>query len=300
LTWDFTGTSADYNSIVFMFDFGNVGDGSSTSTFLFDDIEQLFGGTQIDLPVDFEDPTVNYTMTDFEGNSSFLTTDPTDENNMVVQAMKTNGASPSAGTTIGTSAGFATDIPLSLTDSKMNVRVWSPQAGTPIRLKVEDSKDPTHTCETETNTTLAGEWETLEFDFLNQAPGTELLSVGLNMGWTYNKASIFFDFGQEGQAENEVYYFDDVKFGGVVSSSHEVEISNLSIFPNPTYDHWNIISGQSPIKRIDIYDLYGSLVSSQFLKNKTAIIDGEMMLKGIYMAIITTDSGIETIKILKE
>ena len=39
LTWDFTGTPTDFNTLVLMFDFGNVGDGSATSTFLFDDIE---------------------------------------------------------------------------------------------------------------------------------------------------------------------------------------------------------------------------------------------------------------------
>ena len=77
----------------------------------------------------------------------------------------------------------------------MTVRVWSPNSGTPIRLKVEDSSDPTHTCETETNTSINEGWETITFDFTNQAPGTELLSIGLGFGWTYNMASIFFNFG---------------------------------------------------------------------------------------------------------
>jgi|GEM_PF-204718 len=166
------------------------------------------GGVQIDLPVDFEGSTVNYTMTDFGGNVSSLVTDPYDSGNMAIEVIKTNQAATWAGTTIGTPAGFATNIPLSLSNSVMTVRVWSPQAGTPIRLKVEDSNDPTHTCETETNTTVSG-WQVLEFDFLNQAPGTELLSVGLDYGWIYNMASIFFNFGTEGAGET--YYFDDVQ-----------------------------------------------------------------------------------------
>ena len=40
LTWDFTGASSDFNKLTFMFDFGNIGDGSAASTFLFDDIQQ--------------------------------------------------------------------------------------------------------------------------------------------------------------------------------------------------------------------------------------------------------------------
>jgi len=86
LEWDFTGAPADFNQIVFMFDFGNVGDGSATSTFLFDDIEQVFAGVQLDLPVDFEGSTFNYTMSDFGGNNSSLVVDPTDNTNMVIQA----------------------------------------------------------------------------------------------------------------------------------------------------------------------------------------------------------------------
>ena len=81
LTWDFTGAPTDFNEVVFMFDFGNVGDGSINSTFYFDDIVRMSNGTQIDLPVDFEDMTVNYTMSDFGGNISSLTTDPEDINN---------------------------------------------------------------------------------------------------------------------------------------------------------------------------------------------------------------------------
>jgi hypothetical protein len=174
------------------------------------------GLTQIDLPVTFEDATIDYTMSDFGGNLSTLVTDPFNPTNMVMQVLKTTQAATWAGTTIGTPEGFTSDIPLSLTDSKMTVRVWSPAAGTPIRLKVEDSNDPTHTCETETNTTVSGEWEDIEFNFLNQAPGTELLSVGLDWGWTYNMASIFFNFGTEGSSAGETtYYFDDVYFGGL-------------------------------------------------------------------------------------
>lgn len=300
LTWDFTGTPANFNSIVFMFDFGNIGNGSSSSTFLFDDIQQLFGGTQIDLPVDFEGSTVNYNLTDFEGNFSLLAVDPTDASNTVVQSMKTGQASPSAGVTIGTPSGFASDIPLSLTNSKMNVRVWSPEAGTPIRLKVEDSNDPTHTCETETNTTVGGAWETLEFDFLDQAPGTELLSVGLSMGWTYNMASIFFDFGTGGSFENETYYFDDVKFGQIPLSTDWIIADKINVFPNPSNGQWNINSEVEVITQIDIHDINGSIVQKVFPKNSHAIIDNQNLNNKIYIAKISTETGTRMVKLLKK
>ncbi len=300
LTWDFTGTPADFNEVVFMFDFGNVGDGSATSTFLFDDVEQLSGGAQIDLPVDFEGATVNYTTTDFGGNVSALVTDPFNANNTVIQAVKTDQAATWAGTTIGTPAGFATNIPLTLTDSKMTVRVWSPEAGTPIRLKVEDSNDPTHTCETETNTTVAAGWEVIEFDFLNQAPGTESLSVGLSMGWTYNMASIFFNFGTDGPTAGEkTYYFDDVNFGELVSGITTPEILDLRLFPNPTNDQWTVTTGKETMELIEIFDVAGKRLLTLRPNQNNANIDASQFGKGVYVSRISTSSASSIVQLLK-
>ncbi len=301
LTWDFTGEPANFNSIVFMFDFGNVGNGSANSTFLFDDVEQLFGGTHIDLPVDFESATVNYTMSDFGGNVSSLVTDPTDPANKVMQAIKTAQAATWAGTTIGTPAGFATNIPLTLSDSKMTVKVWSPEAGTPIRLKVEDSDDPTHTCETETNTTLSGAWEVLEFDFTNQAPGTELLSVGLAMGWTYNMASIFFNFGTDGATAGEkTYYFDDVRFGELVLATSNHTLAGLNAFPNPSNGHWTIDAENAIIISAEVFDLQGKRVLALHPGQSVATIPATNLAKGVYFSKISTHEGTGVVRLLKE
>ena len=300
LTWDFTGTPTEFTDLVFMFDFGNVGDGSENSTFLFDDVEQLFGGFQLDLPVDFEGSDVNYTTTDFGGNSSSLVIDPTDPNNMVIKAIKTDQAATWAGTTIGTPAGFATNIPLTLTDSKMSVRVWSPEAGTPIRLKVENSNDPTQTCETEINTTLAGEWEVMEFDFLNQAPGTQTLEIGLGFGWTYNMASIFFNFGTEGNTVGEkTYYFDDVYFGEFIVGTNDLELQNVEVYPNPSNIQWTIFSKNKKINSIEIFDLQGKLIRTVFPNNEIAIIHAGDFSTGVYIARIFTSEGIGSVQLLK-
>lgn len=301
LTWDFTGQPADFSDLVFMFDFGNVGDGSTNSTFLFDDVEQLFGGAQIDWPTTFDGNGINYTTTDFGGNISSLVADPTNPSNTVVQAIKTVDAATWAGTTIGTPAGFATNLPFSLTDSKMYVKVWSPDAGIPIRLKVEDSNDPTHTCETETNTTLAGEWEVLEFDFLNQATGTELLSIGLGMGWTYNMASIFFNFDTDGPVAGEkTYYFDNVNFGEALSRVDVIEIAGLESFPNPTSNEWTISTDNQKMTSVQIFDLQGKLLFSAQPGSSSVSVNAANFMTGIYVAQVFTEEGMASIKLVKE
>lgn len=300
MTWDFTGVPINFNSIVFMFDFGNVGNGSENSTFLFDDIIQLFGGIQIDLPVNFENNSINYTMTDFGGNSSSYETDPEDANNHVIKVVKTDQAATWAGTTIGTPAGFATDIPLLLTDSKMTVRVWSPEAGTPIRLKVEDSNDPTHTCETETLSTQDGAWEYMEFDFNNQAPGTESLSVGLSMGWTYNMASIFFNFGTEGAAVGaKTYYFDDVSFGEFAVSNKNLYLHDVQVSPNPSNNFWTIESDTDKIQSIILFDQTGKKVLRLHPDSDQVHVDGSSLSSGMYVAMLKFKDEVRSIKLVK-
>jgi len=301
LTWDFTGQPANFSDLVFMFDFGNVGDGSATSTFLFDDIQQVFAGEQIDLPVTFEGETTNYTTPDFGGNISSLVEDPTNSNNTVCQVIKTDEAATWSGTTIGTPAGFATDVPLTLDDSKMYVRVWSPEAGTPIRLKVEDSNDPTHTCETQTNTTVGGEWEVMEFDFATEAPGTAALSFGLQNGWTYNMASIFFNFGTEGATVGEkTYYFDNVSFSEIISSIDHYEIVGLKTYPNPTTNEWLISTQNEIMTSIEIYDLQGKLIFIQKVNSQSVRIPAKNLPVGTYIAAISTQEGTSSVKLVKK
>jgi hypothetical protein len=124
------------------------------------------------------------------------------------------GAETYAGTTVtdtrnGVQTGFAPKIPFNTTDTRMSVRVWSPDAGIPVRLKVEDSTDPNKSVETEATVTTAAGWQTLTFDFATQATGT----AALNLAHSYNKATIFFDFGRpKASAVAKTYYFDDLTF----------------------------------------------------------------------------------------
>jgi MYXO-CTERM domain-containing protein len=116
----------------------------------------------------------------------------------------------SAGVTVSTGANNTVGtIPFTATSTRMTVRVYSPRAGIPVRLKVEDAADPTRSVETEALTTKVNTWETLTFDFANQVAGT----AALNLAYTYNRLSIFFDYGKTGAAGGSgTFYFDDVLF----------------------------------------------------------------------------------------
>ncbi|MEQ1798689.1 MAG: hypothetical protein ABL872_12105 [Lacibacter sp.] len=200
-------TANTYEHIVLIFDLGTQGDGSANFTFLFDDIRltNTIPSSQVNLPLTFDEAGVNYTVVDFGNNITVDAVDPENAANKVKKTTKPNGAETWAGTTMSTSAGFASKIPFSATATQMTVRVYSPAAGIRIRLKAEDHTNNTKSVETEAITTVANAWETLTFDFANQAAGT----AAINYAYNYDMASIFFDFNTAGNGK--IFYWDDVK-----------------------------------------------------------------------------------------
>ena len=231
--WNFTNAlSMTFDKLVFMFDFETTGDGSDESTFYFDDIEQVdaSGGlAQLDLPCTFEDETVDQTTYDFWGAASQVVVDPTNPNNHVVEVVKMPTAVGWAGTMIGTVEGFANPVPFTDEEQTVSVRVWTPEAGTPILLKAEMTGGNPFYTETIQYTSQAG-WETLEFNFGNELPGTPELETG----FPHHLLVIFFGFGDEGVEGGTTYYFDNVYFGeGPVVGIGPTPAEEVALFPNP-------------------------------------------------------------------
>ena len=199
-------TANAYDNIVIIFDNGTMGDGSPNFTFLFDDIRltNTMPTSLLNLPVTFDVAGINYEVIDFGGNNSVPATDPTNGANNVKKTTKTNGAQTWAGTTIG--SGFTSNIPFTSTATQMSIKVYSPAAGIRVRLKVEDRTNNTRSVETEAMTQAANTWETLVFDFATPSDGT----AAMNLTYSYNMASVFFDFGNAGTGK--IFYWDDVRF----------------------------------------------------------------------------------------
>ena len=251
-----------------------MGDGSANFTYLFDDVKLISTtptGTQMNLPVTFDLPTVNYGLVGFGGaDASTIEADPVVPSNKVAKVIRSATAETWAGTTITTLSGavqigFSSKIPFAASEKRMNVRVYSPTAGIPVRLKVEDYLDNTKTCETEATTTTANAWKTLTFDFGSPATGT----ATLNLANSYNKVSIFFNFGVAGSTAGEkTYYFDDIQFGPATSVQGVKEMpesySLSQNYPNPFNPSTQISYSiqKSGMVSLKVYDVVGREVMS--------------------------------------
>ena len=297
LTWSFAGEPLNtYNKLVLMFDFGNIGDGSTNSTFYFDDINTFdpSGGlNQIDLPVTFENPEVYYSLIDFEGNGPSTVVEV--GGNHYVEVIKTDESGTSAGVTIGTEEGFATNIPITSSDTKIYAHVFvdgTTQTGIPIRFKIENSNDPTQSVETEIFTSVAGEWEVLEFDFSNEATGT----AALNTSYQFNMASMFFNFGTVGDNET-IYRFDNISFGSPISLGINDNISaSYRVYPNPFVNTINIF-GIDGGETVVINDILGKEIFKGVGLEEINLSSFE---KGTYFLTLSKGSQSSTFKVIKK
>ncbi len=147
------------------------------------------------------------TVTPFEGAAGELVSDaPAGATGKALKLSKPSTAQPWGGATV--SLGYSNSVgalPLASTAATISMQVYSPRAGAVIGLKIENASDNTQTAyEVKANTTKAGAWETMLFDF---STVTGFAATG-----TFNKISIFPEFFETGTGG--IFYVDDLKFVG--------------------------------------------------------------------------------------
>ncbi|MCE2658496.1 MAG: hypothetical protein LW854_09645 [Rubrivivax sp.] len=203
-----------YNKVSIFFNFGTTGAAAGGArTYFFEDIRypsvSTGGGGATTSTINFESATAP-TLTGFGGaEDAAVVVDPTNAANKVMRVIKSGTAELWGGTTVSTGANNTIPrIGFSATATTITARVWSPAAGIAVRMKVEDATDPAKSVETDASVTTASGWQTLSFNFANQAAGT----AALNLAHTYNRLSVFFDFGRTGAQAGgaRTYYLDDI------------------------------------------------------------------------------------------
>ena len=171
-------------------------------------------------------------LTDFGVNGAppTIATDPAGGPNKVLRVVKyalpAPGSEQWAGVTVSTGANDSIPaIPFTASAQTITMRVYSPAVGVRVRMKVENATNPGISVETDAITTTSGAWETLSFNFANPGLSPPVgggATAALNLAQTYNKLSIFSDFGIGNGGSgplpaDRVYYYDDISFVGAPS-----------------------------------------------------------------------------------
>lgn len=308
LTFDFAnnvgGTPAinfanTYDKLSIFYNFGVDGATAGLKTYYLDEV--YFGGVPVNkVPMDFPitwDDTVNvdYTVLDFGGNASSPAADPMNAGNMVLKSDKTASAQLWAGTTFGASLGSA--IPFTSTNTTISAMVYSPDANIQVRLKAEESADPTKSVETEATVLTANAWNNLVFDFNNQAAGT----AALNLTYTYDKLSIFYNFGVDGATAGlKTYYVDMIDFGLITGVQDFGENKAFTLAPNPASQSLNLYFNDQSTGRVEV-ELLNALGQTVYKNTSNGSlkhsIDVSSLENGLYLVMVKSDRGASVSKV---
>ncbi|MFK7748546.1 MAG: T9SS type A sorting domain-containing protein [Kordia sp.] len=96
-----------------------------------------------------------------------------------------------------------------------------------------------------------------------------------------------------------VVYVDNIYFHNNILSTEEFTTSTFKTYPNPTNDSWNVVTDNTVINTIQVFDIAGRQVMAMEPKATTATINATTLQGGIYFARISTDKGTSSVKLVK-
>ena len=124
----------------------------------------------------------------------------------------------------------------------------------------------------------------------------------VNNGWSTDN---FFQFklGSISDLNTKVIYFDNIFFSvneGQLVGLNELDIIDLSAFPNPSNTMWNIKTSKTLITSIDVFNSAGKRVVSLKNKSNEVVVSTEGLVNGIYIARVTTGMGTKSFLLTKK
>tara|TARA_B110000285_G_scaffold56093_1_gene63851 strand:- start:578 stop:2326 length:1749 start_codon:yes stop_codon:yes gene_type:complete len=292
-TWNFNGQANNFDAIQFLFDFGNVGDGSEASTFLFDDILQEVGlvipePTATDFPIDFEENFVTSDFINEDGAIATVISNPQiDANNpsaTVGQFIRSGGA-PWAKSKL-TLTDFIPDFS---TVGSISMKVYTDApVGTILKFKIE-SNVAGFADERDALTTVSSQWATYTWDFTNfDSPIYNVLTLMLG-----------YDSPNDASA-NATFLFDDIERVITLGNGNEQAFNSqqLSVYPNPAKDKVTISSNDTIIKAVVVYDVLGKHLTTLYPKDTDVTINVANFTRGLYIVKVSTLEAEKTIKLI--
>ena len=274
---DFGAGLGNYGRMVLFTDFGDVGGGLS-DTYLFDDIS---GATHLTGPPDlpslpFDFSSDNQLMTGADGAVVSIVQD---NGNDVLQVVGNGGQWDNA------QINFAESLDLSDDDNNtitFRIKAVNGTGSGNHALKFEQGT----TGDTEVQFSITGtEWTDVSLDF------------GAGLG-SYGRIVLFTDFGDVGGGLSDTYLFDDIAMGATLSVNYN-NITNVSIYPNPSSSNWNFKTANTVITSVDVYNIVGKRVVSQKNNSSSIAVSTQGLATGIYIARVTTPEGTQSMKLIK-
>jgi hypothetical protein len=91
-----------------------------------------------------------------------------------------------------------------------------------------------------------------------------------------------------------------VVIGEATAGVDDNSFVNVSVYPNPSNSNWNFRTGNTVITSVEVFNLLGKRVVSQNNNSTELSISTQGLTSGIYIARITTEQGVRSVKLIRE
>lgn len=126
------------------------------------------------------------------------------------------------------------------------------------------------------------------------------LDLPLDAGTRNRIAQVLIIYTNSGVPPKTVF-LDNLYMYNVGSlSSKDFEIAGLKVFPNPSQNSWTVRTQNIKMTSIQVYDMLGKNVLSITPNDSEATINGTSLRTGLYFAQIRTESGVSSLKLIKQ
>ena len=183
----------------------------------------------------------------------------------------------------------------------LKMQVWSPAAGVPFLLKIEDTTsppdgngNPSVIAEVFMNTTVASTWETLCFDMSTHSD--------FNASNSYNQVVVFANMNNPGTGAT--YFMDGISNLTTVSNIDLVHENAFQVMPNPfqqsTQITWNNPRNQE--FQVNLLTITGQVIRTfSNVSGNNLTLDGIGLQPGMYFLNFQDEAnGVGTLKLLVE
>lgn len=195
-----------------------------------------------------------------------------------------SGIEPTGGTIDATAAPAKTHI---------NVDYWTSDA-TELKIKLVDYRGD-------------GAWGGDNIEVEITKPVTTgawgVVSIALSEFTEINPTMILSDIGQlvlSATGATNPVYIDNLYFvNSPTAGLDDFDSASFNVYPNPSNNVWNVKSNNTVINAIHVFDVLGKQVLSLQPKSNNVSIDANELTKGLYFAKIESDTGISSIKLIK-
>lgn len=245
---------------------------------------QCSSSAEIGFPFDFETSPVTNDFVNFDGGTATVVDvtglQATGNSSAKMARIVRDGGQPWSGAYLNLNA------PLNFTTDKyITFKLWTEAPiGTTVQLKLE-RQSAGGSAEIPLTTTKSSEWEEFYFDFSAQGVST------------YDRLVFMFDLGNVGDGTAaSTFYFDDVNQVGTLSTN-QVQLEQVSLYPNPVTHLLNIDAKTVNIDKVEIYSLLGQRVLEVTDNVKTVSVAN--LNRGMYIVRLYAGKAFVTKKLIK-